>query len=148
MTALNWFLGHIFIWPLDMKGLVPPAAHIRVINVRWSNFSHKTSNRSRNWTFSIGHLRMRTYILIEAAATIRNFTVIKEHLWNLWKYYFVSIVSIVSIKCLTAVILNEWFPLHIILHTHQEYNIVPTTEVILLQSFCFCLASPKSADLN
>ena len=38
-------------------------------------FSHKTSNRSRKWTFSIGHWRMRIYILIKDAATIRNFTV-------------------------------------------------------------------------
>ena len=58
-----------------MKGWVLPAAHLRVIDARWFNFSHKTSNRSRQWTFSIGHWKMRLYILIKAAATIRNFTV-------------------------------------------------------------------------
>lgn len=29
--------------------------------------------------------------------------------------------------------------------TYQLYSMVPTTEVILLQSGCFCLARPKSA---
>ena len=39
------------------------------------NFSHKTSNRSRKLTFGIGYTywRMRVYIQIKAAATIRKF---------------------------------------------------------------------------
>ena len=38
-------------------------------------FFIKTSNRSRKWSFGIGHREMRIFILIKASATIRNFTV-------------------------------------------------------------------------
>ena len=51
------------------------------------NFSHKTSNRSRKWTFSIGYWRMRIYILIKAKATIRNFTVLFYDVWTTFLWY-------------------------------------------------------------
>ena len=42
----------------------------------WFNFWRKISNRSRKLTFDIGLWKIIFFILIKAAATIRNFRVV------------------------------------------------------------------------
>ena len=58
------------------EGLGDRYRQLRLIAARCDSISRKTSNKSRNWTFDIGLWTIIFFILIKAAATIRNFKVI------------------------------------------------------------------------
>ena len=70
MAYLYISIGH--------EGLGDRYRQLKLIAARRFIFSHKTSNRSRKWTFGFGHWKIIFFIFIKAAATIRNFTVLSR----------------------------------------------------------------------
>ena len=73
-----------------MKGWVIPTGQSRVIASRGLNFLYKIS-QCRKWTFGTGYWEIRFFILIKAAATIRNFTVVQ--LWRILIQDFRMVMS-------------------------------------------------------
>ena len=75
---MNIYLIYSFDSLVHHEGLGDSYRQFKVIAARGLSCSYKTFNRSCKWTFGIGHWEKRIFILIKAAATIRNYMVLNK----------------------------------------------------------------------